>query len=55
MLLWKKKGPEIVAEWWLLGMVDRKVLSEEVMVTEDRLEKESKETFLRKQKIFVEA
>lgn len=36
-------------------MVVRKVLSEEVMVTEDRLEKENKETFLRKQKIFVEA
>lgn len=35
MLLWKKKkGPEIVAEWWLLGIVVRKVLSEEVIVTE---------------------
>ena len=33
-------------------MVVRKVLSEEVMVTEDRLQKENKEDFLRKQKVF---
>ena len=33
-------------------MVVRKVLSEEVTVIEDRLQKENKENFLRKQKVF---
>lgn len=48
----EKKWPELVAEERSLDMVVRKVLSEEVTVTEDRLQKENKENFLRKQKVF---
>ena len=39
----EKKWPELVAEERSLDMVVRKVLSEEVTVTEDRLQKENKE------------
>lgn len=46
-----KEWPKLVEER-SLDMVVRKVLSEEVMVTEDRLQKENKEDFLRKQKVF---
>ena len=48
----EKKWPELVAEERSLDMVVRKVLSEEVTVIEDRLQKENKENFLRKQKVF---
>ena len=43
---------ELVAEERSLDMVVRKVLSEEVTVAEDTLQKENKEDFLRKQRVF---
>ena len=48
----EKEWPKLVAEERSLDTVVRKALSEEVVVTEDRLQKENKEDFLRKQKVF---